>query len=197
MTQGTFSEAFSRLSSAFNRAFPSRHWGDFARLGVDSDMMLSLAAGANALGKFMFTPGSAPQAQQMQGMGLSQTFGNTDYDPFVGLGNHLPVDALRRLSGHIHAWDPPETKLDAELLRECETTIRARVQSLEGLFEGGSEGQRTVILDLGNVAMLADNLSRLAEHGITARAGFRRAFGNMPILNDLAEWNDFRAESLA
>ncbi|MCB9982164.1 MAG: hypothetical protein H6861_00615 [Rhodospirillales bacterium] len=197
MAQGAFTPAFANLSAAFRLAFPSQHWNDFSSFGVHSDVMLSLAAGVHSLG--FFTKGSTPQPQVQfaQDCGtMSMVFQHATSSPFNGLGNQLPFDTLMILSNHIHEWNPPDTSLDRGVLYMCEQRIRETRESMTPLLQKGSLEQRRVILNLGNVAMLAGHLIQLSEDGVAARPEFRTAFSHMPVLDSLPQWVNFRAESL-
>lgn len=199
MAQGAFTPAFANLSAAFRLAFPSQHWNNFSSFGVHSDVMLSLAAGTRALGDFMRGPAPQPQAQFAQdcsGM-MGEVFQRASLDPFEGLGNQVPFDALMTLSNHLHEWAPPDRLLNRDILRMCEQRIRQTRDSMDSLLQSGSPEQQRIILNLGNVATLADHLTRLSAQGVTARPEFRAAFSHMPALDDLPQWGDFRAESLS
>lgn len=189
--------AFERLSEAFRDAFAEPDFRRFQELGVHSDVMLSLAAGVKALGELVFPVYMRSQIQQAADMGGMQAFYDAAAaDPYAGLHNMLPVDALRQLSDHIRQWDPPKTALSSEVLCGCRARIQSSAQQLESFLEDGTDAQRDLVLGLGNIANMAETLERLLRDGITARKGFREAFARMPILAKMSSWGVFRAESL-
>lgn len=163
--------------------------------------MLALAAGCYALGKFMNPAQNAePVRQQSQDMGVSNNFSSQSApqpaDPLQGLHNHLPLEALRGMSDQLRGWNPPERCLDSRVLDDIHVTIARSTSSMHGFFEHGSDAQKEVLLDLGNVGNLAYTLSALNRDGTAKFPEFREAFANMPILANMPEWTTFRAETL-